>query len=130
MSNLACLASHCRDPCPGVCGLNAQCHVVSHVPVCTCLPGHIGDPFQSCRLEPIKRESRDNLQGLYQCIRLHLIRFTFQHQPHKIHVNRRPVVQTANVEPKVIMLFVRAYKVLSVLLRLVVLNASSALNVL
>jgi hypothetical protein len=56
LSNLACLASHCRDPCPGVCGLNAQCNVVSHVPVCTCLPGYIGDPFQSCRIEPIKRK--------------------------------------------------------------------------
>lgn len=56
MSNLACLASHCRDPCPGVCGLNAQCSVVSHVPVCSCLPGYVGDPFQSCRLEPIKRK--------------------------------------------------------------------------
>ncbi|KAJ8890118.1 hypothetical protein PR048_009625 [Dryococelus australis] len=50
-SNLACLSSHCRNPCQGLCGVNAGCDVVNHVPVCYCLPGHTGDPFQSCRKE-------------------------------------------------------------------------------
>lgn len=52
----ACLSSHCRDPCPGVCGINAECTVVNHVPACTCFPDHVGDPFQSCRPKPAIRE--------------------------------------------------------------------------
>lgn len=54
--NAACLSSHCRDPCPGVCGINAECTVVNHIPVCTCFPDHIGDPFQSCRRKPVVRK--------------------------------------------------------------------------
>ncbi|CAH0390731.1 unnamed protein product [Bemisia tabaci] len=49
-----CLSSHCRDPCPGVCGRNAVCKVVNHIPQCSCLPGFIGNPFQSCKPEPPK----------------------------------------------------------------------------
>lgn len=52
-NHLACISQHCRDPCPGVCGSNAECSVVNHVPVCACLPGYSGDPFRSCRYEPV-----------------------------------------------------------------------------
>jgi hypothetical protein len=55
-SHLACVAQNCRDPCQGVCGVNAECDVVNHVPVCSCLQGFTGDPFQSCRQEPRRRE--------------------------------------------------------------------------
>lgn len=55
-SHLACLAKHCRNPCQGVCGQNAECSVVNHVPVCSCLSGYSGDPFTSCRQDIIKRE--------------------------------------------------------------------------
>lgn len=48
-SHLACLAQHCRDPCQGLCGINAECSIVNHVPVCSCARGLIGDPFTSCR---------------------------------------------------------------------------------
>jgi hypothetical protein len=48
-SNLACVNKHCRDPCIGVCGTNAQCDVVNHIPVCSCFKGYEGDPFGSCR---------------------------------------------------------------------------------
>lgn len=47
-SQLACINQHCRDPCPGSCGINAICHVLNHVPVCTCHEGHTGDPFSLC----------------------------------------------------------------------------------
>lgn len=50
-NHLACFNQHCRDPCPGVCGSNAKCEVVEHVPVCSCLPGYTGDPFGSCKVE-------------------------------------------------------------------------------
>lgn len=51
-NNLACKNEKCRDPCPGACGVNAQCTVVNHGPVCSCFQGYIGDPFNSCSLPP------------------------------------------------------------------------------
>jgi hypothetical protein len=54
-SNKACQRNKCIDPCPGTCGVNAQCMVKSHIPVCTCIKGYIGDPFTSCRLKPIRK---------------------------------------------------------------------------
>lgn len=50
--NLACVNQKCKDPCPGVCGQNAQCRVVSHTPNCVCLPGYTGNPFSGCQLPP------------------------------------------------------------------------------
>lgn len=55
-SHTACIQKHCRDPCPGACGSNAECVVVNHIPVCTCARGYQGDPFTGCRLEPVQRE--------------------------------------------------------------------------
>lgn len=48
--HLACQNDHCIDPCPGSCGVNAQCVVVHHTPVCTCEQGYTGDPFSVCSL--------------------------------------------------------------------------------
>lgn len=47
-SNLACIKEKCRDPCPGSCGVNAQCTVRNHNAVCTCLVGYEGDPTTQC----------------------------------------------------------------------------------
>lgn len=47
-SNLACLQSKCRDPCPGSCGIDAQCAVVNHTPMCTCPERFRGNPFERC----------------------------------------------------------------------------------
>jgi hypothetical protein len=44
----ACITSKCRDPCPGSCGVNAECRVQNHIPICTCLSGYTGDPFTQC----------------------------------------------------------------------------------
>lgn len=57
-SNLACLAQNCRDPCQGVCGVNAECTVVNHVPVCGCPAGLTGDPFTVCKQPPSTRKYR------------------------------------------------------------------------
>ena len=51
-SNLACINRKCKDPCPGICGLNAECRVVSHTPNCVCVTGYIGDPFTQCTVPP------------------------------------------------------------------------------
>ena len=44
----ACIQQKCRDPCPGSCGFEANCHVLNHVPICTCNAGLSGDPFVQC----------------------------------------------------------------------------------
>ena len=54
-SNRACQRLKCVDPCPGLCGVNAQCKVINHIPTCTCDLGYIGDPFTSCRKEPLSK---------------------------------------------------------------------------
>lgn len=51
-NHLACKNEKCKDPCPGVCGLNAQCTVVNHRAICSCFPGYTGDPSTSCSLPP------------------------------------------------------------------------------
>lgn len=56
LSNLACIREKCLDPCPGSCGLGAQCNVLNHIPICTCLEGLTGDPFTSCNPIPPTRK--------------------------------------------------------------------------
>lgn len=53
-SNKACINSKCKDPCPGTCGLNANCQVINHLPSCTCIGGFTGDPFRYCSVIVIK----------------------------------------------------------------------------
>lgn len=61
ISNQACIREKCRDPCPGSCGILAQCSVNNHVPICTCPEGYTGDPFTNCVLQPVTRKmSRNN----------------------------------------------------------------------
>lgn len=44
----ACLNQRCRDPCPGTCGMSAECQVINHNAICSC-PLHLtGDPFSKC----------------------------------------------------------------------------------
>lgn len=52
--NLACINKKCQDPCPGLCGVNADCRVVSHTPNCICNAGYVGDPFIRCFVEEAK----------------------------------------------------------------------------
>lgn len=47
--NKACINQHCVDPCPGVCGQDARCDVINHIPTCSCPPQTTGDAFIACR---------------------------------------------------------------------------------
>jgi len=47
-ANMACNNQKCIDPCRGVCGIRAQCTVVNHNPICSCLSELTGDPFTQC----------------------------------------------------------------------------------
>jgi hypothetical protein len=38
----------CKDPCPGLCGENSICRVISHSPMCYCIQGYIGNPMVQC----------------------------------------------------------------------------------
>lgn len=60
-SNKACINQKCKDPCPGTCGHNANCHVVNHLPTCTCINGYTGDPFIFCNLLPHEIKENDNI---------------------------------------------------------------------
>lgn len=54
-SNQACIREKCQDPCPGLCGISAQCTVINHIPSCTCLDGYQGDAFTFCQLIPPRK---------------------------------------------------------------------------
>lgn len=54
-TSLACINMKCKDPCPGSCGSNARCHVINHVPICTCPVDFTGDPFTRCSRLPRKK---------------------------------------------------------------------------
>lgn len=55
-SNQACINEKCRDPCPGACGVNAQCTVFNHVAQCGCFERYTGDPFTRCT--PMKEDGK------------------------------------------------------------------------
>lgn len=55
-SNRACVQNKCQDPCPGRCGLNADCRVVSHLPTCICRVGFNGDPYTFCSIQHDERK--------------------------------------------------------------------------
>ena len=47
-SNKACINKQCKDPCPGSCGINSDCEVDNHNPICFCRRDLVGDPFTRC----------------------------------------------------------------------------------
>lgn len=57
-SNRACIRNKCQDPCPGICGQNAECQVINHNPSCTCLTGYTGNPYSNCIISIVQRKSR------------------------------------------------------------------------
>ena len=53
---LSCSNMKCIDPCIGTCGINAQCRVNRHHPLCSCPIRYTGDPFTRCT--PIPEQSK------------------------------------------------------------------------
>ena len=69
-----CVNNRCVDPCQGICGINADCRVANHIPVCSCKESHTGDPYGSCRPIPVisksflfkpPRDCGDNILNLF-----------------------------------------------------------------
>lgn len=44
----SCLGWKCLNPCPGACGIGADCRVEKHHPVCSCHEGLTGNPLIRC----------------------------------------------------------------------------------
>lgn len=81
--NLACLGRKCRDPCPGSCGVNANCMVVNHNPVCSCPTGLVGNPFEHCSTPPPSKYNKSSIHIMcFHCLIHFLIEFALhQVQP-------------------------------------------------
>lgn len=47
-ANQVCVQQKCTNPCPSLCGTNAECHVVHHIVHCVCPNSYTGDPYTSC----------------------------------------------------------------------------------
>lgn len=47
-SNQACINMKCQNPCLGSCGINSDCTIINHTPICSCMSGYTGDPFRIC----------------------------------------------------------------------------------
>lgn len=67
----ACNKQKCVDPCIGACGTNADCRVINHSPVCTCLPGYTGEPFVRCNRIPVGKNKKSYFPSLFQLVILH-----------------------------------------------------------
>lgn len=63
-NHLACISQKCQDPCIGSCGANANCHVVSHTPMCSCMNGYTGDPFTQCVFRERKYHSEASITSV------------------------------------------------------------------
>lgn len=51
-----CYRSKCKDPCPGLCGVNAICLTRNHVSSCICSDTYTGNPYNFCERIPLKIE--------------------------------------------------------------------------
>lgn len=45
----ACLRNKCVDPCLGSCGIDAECTVYFHDPICRCPNNLEGNPYEHCK---------------------------------------------------------------------------------
>lgn len=90
-SNKACINQKCRDPCPGSCGLQTECHVHQHAAICSCREGYTGNPFQSCYInEKIGMHVLGSLRrrvGTLSVIENKLTSFKFQNPFRRFTIN-------------------------------------------
>ncbi|XP_065203141.1 uncharacterized protein LOC135833324 [Planococcus citri] len=49
--NKSCRELKCQNVCVGKCIYNAQCQMINHEPICSCLPGFTGNPIAYCTKE-------------------------------------------------------------------------------
>lgn len=66
----SCINNRCVDPCPGSCGVNAECTVYYHDPICRCADGLVGNPYEHCKQPSYTRELKKYIICLYQLTKL------------------------------------------------------------
>lgn len=66
----SCVRQKCIDPCPNLCGENAECHVVQHIPYCVCSYGLTGDPYTRCSVIPCKKNLEKTNRPYIFCMTL------------------------------------------------------------
>lgn len=49
----SCVRNKCVNSCLNVCGKNAECNVINHIPMCSCTTGYTGNAFILC--SPLSR---------------------------------------------------------------------------
>lgn len=65
-ANKACINQKCVNPCPSPCGLNTNCEVLNHSPICACKQGFTGDPFTRCF--PVPRKLLHKIKHTICCL--------------------------------------------------------------
>lgn len=65
--NRACSNKKCIDPCTGACGIRAECRVINHKPICTCLHGYTGSPHVLCHLSKKFFNLKNLLKTFFNC---------------------------------------------------------------
>jgi len=78
-SQEACINQKCKDPCPGSCGFDANCHVLNHVPICTCNDGYTGDPFVRCNIVPPCKLIKKQNNNIFTILKIIFITYFIFH---------------------------------------------------
>ena len=55
----SCISHVCTDPCEDICGINAKCRTINHIPECYCPGELVGDPYFICRPKPGEDEANE-----------------------------------------------------------------------
>jgi len=79
--DLACINQKCISPCPDPCGINTQCKVINHSPICICNLGYTGDPFTRCFPTP-RKNIFCPISFIYSCHKFTIIGFIHLFIPH------------------------------------------------
>ena len=63
-SEKSCIRNKCGNPCIDTCGINADCRVINHNPICVCFPGYTGDALTQCKITSSKPNSKKNYRAV------------------------------------------------------------------
>lgn len=96
----ACIRSHCRDPCQGTCGVEADCETVNHIPLCSCPSGTRGNAFERCDVITSRMYldwSYIYLLSISNCLLNIYTKFMQLHHAVPLHVDRAPCARLRTV---------------------------------
>ena len=93
----SCSRNRCIDPCPGTCGLNADCSISNHIPVCSCKESYTGDPYGSCR--PIPVISKEVILDIENHFRINTC-WNFLYSTSNISINCRKTMRSSSMWTK------------------------------